>query len=121
LMTRDDPGDSPYRSSDWIGFLIGYGILGGTQIVMGAVAFAMPTALIGIVNIPHLVRGEVMDQSPFSQLDSLFHAQARATVAAIIISLIIALIIVTLVSFIRKLFRIREIHQPNENHEQELV
>jgi hypothetical protein len=120
LMTRDESEGFPYHSSDWVGYLIGYGILGGTQIIMGVVAFSLPAALIGIINIPHLITGGIVDKNPVSQVTYLFGIQIWAAIASMAVSAVIALIIVNLVSFIRGAFDIRETYHPQESSEYEI-
>lgn len=120
VMTRDESEGFPYHSSDWVGYLIGYGILGGTQIIMGVVAFSLPAALIGIINIPHLITGGIVDKNPVSQVTYLFGIQIWAAIASMAVSAVIALIIVNLVSFIRGAFDIRETYHPQESSEYEI-
>jgi hypothetical protein len=117
FMTKDESEGFPYHSSDWIGYLIGYGILGGTQIMMGAPALSLPVALIGIVNIPHLITSGVVDKNPVSQVIYLFGIQSGATFAAMFVSALIALIIVNLVSFLRGVFDIREKYHSQKSSE----
>jgi sorbitol-specific phosphotransferase system component IIC len=120
LMTRDEAEGFPYHNSDWFGYLIGYMILGGTQVVMGVVAFALPATLIGIVNIPHLINGEFVDQAPVNQVSTYFGVQTAVTAAAMLLTAVFALIIVNLVSFSRSFLDIRETYHPLEDDYREL-
>jgi hypothetical protein len=82
--------------------------MGGAQIVMGAPAMAIPLALITIVNIPHLVSAEIVEQSPVSQVIQLFNIQVYVFWVAFAISAIIGLIAAGVVSYARRAFRVHE-------------
>jgi len=120
LMTRDEAEGFPYHTSDWVGYLFGYGILGSTQIIMGSVAFALPVTLIGIINIGHLVTGKIVDPAPVDQVSQYFGLQTGVAFGTILVSAVIALITVNLVSFFRSFFDIREIYLPREDKALEL-
>jgi hypothetical protein len=108
LMMEDRSAGDHLRFSDWLGFGLGYGILGGTQIMMGTVAYAVSLVLITIENIPHLTTTGMVTQNPTEQVRQLFSFQSKMAGAAISSSLIIGLILAGLVSFIRRIFKIKE-------------
>jgi len=118
-MTRDESEGFPYHSSDWVGYLAGYGIMGATQIIMGSVAYALPVALLGITNVGHLAAGKAVEQYPAELVRRLYELMSGVTFGLIVVCAIIALITVNLVTFFRNFFDIREVypsHSENDSH-----
>jgi len=104
-LTDADPHHS---LSDKLAFIVSYGILGGTQIIMGAPAMAIPIVLITVTNIPHLVSAEIVNRSPVEQVTQLFNFQIYAFIVALVLCGLIGLVAPGLVSFIRRIFKIHE-------------
>jgi hypothetical protein len=109
LMTRERSEGFPYRFSDWFGFALTFGILAGTQIVMGVAAYAFTIALLTITNIPHLVRGEALTESPAAQVLRLIYLQNGIAQSLILGSLFVGVVLASLVSFLRTLLGIRDV------------
>ncbi len=105
-IAKDSMGASPYLLADWIGYGIGFGIIGGTQTMACVVSYSISTTMIGVMNIPHLVRGGIVEKSPIDQVIQLYSFQTNASTMIIIVSLVIGLTIALIVSFIRRLFQI---------------
>jgi hypothetical protein len=116
LLTRDRAEGFAYHLSDWVGYSLTYGILGGTQIVMGTLAYGLALALIGVVNIPHLTASGVVDKNPVDQVHSLYTIQSTSAALAILASIVVGLLFASLVSFLRTIFRVKDISSlPDES------
>lgn len=100
-------GDTSYRFSDWLGYGLAHGILGGAQIMMGVVAYVLPIVLITIVNIPHLTASGVVDQTLTQQITAFFKTLAGSAQASIIVCFFGGLIVAWIVSAIRKIFGVQ--------------
>ena len=109
LITVNRSEGFGYRPADWFGFGITYGILGGTQLFMGVVAYSLSAALIGIVNIPHLINAEPVDPSPVQQVVYLHTLQQSTAVGMILLSLVLGLIAAAIVSFLRAVTGVRDV------------
>lgn len=109
LTSRERSDGFPYRFSDWVGYSLSFGILGGTQIVMGVVAYAVALSMIAIVNIPHLVRAEEMEKTPVNQVVALFDLQSSISINMMIAILVIGLILAGLVALIRNIFGMKSV------------
>jgi len=115
LITRDEAEGFPYHTSDWIGFLLGYGILGGTQVMMGILVYAVSFVGLTGFHLEHLVGGDVIDPSSIHNYFTRYIMfQSGSVIAAMILSSIIALIIANIVSFSRSFFDIRETYLAQE-------
>lgn len=109
LLTANRSEGFGYRFADWFGFSITYGILGGTQLFMGVVAYSLSAALIGIVNIPHLINAEPVDPAPVEQVVYLHTLQQSTAVGMILLSLFLGLIAAGVVSFLRTITGVRDV------------
>jgi hypothetical protein len=108
LIMEDDSEGFPYHPSDWFGYGLTYGILGGTQIIMGVVALALALTLIAIINIPHLITSGVVDKSPTDQVIYLHTIQYAASATAVLVSLLIGLIVAGSLSFTRTVMGVKD-------------
>lgn len=108
LMTEDDSEGFPYHPSDWVGYGLTYGILGGTQIIMGVLGFSLAITLIAIINIPHLITSGVVDKSPTDQVIYLHTIQYVASATAVLGSLLIGLIVAGSLSFARTVMGVKD-------------
>jgi hypothetical protein len=108
-MTRERSEGFPYRFSDWAGFGLTFGILCGTQIVMGVTAYAVALALLTVANISHLVRGEGMADSPANQVLRLITLQNGIAQTTMLVSLLIGVALASLVSFVRTFLGMRDV------------
>ncbi|HMB21400.1 MAG: hypothetical protein ACM33V_04265, partial [Chloroflexota bacterium] len=115
-ISQEQSEGFPYRFSDWIGYSLSFGILGGTQIVMGVVAYAVALSLIAIVNIPHLVRAEAVEKPPVDQVIALFNLQNSIAINMMIACLVIGLILAGLVALIRNIFGMRAAPPMHDEH-----
>jgi len=109
LITVNRSEGFGYRSADWFGFGITYAILGGTQLFMGVVAYSLSAALIGIVNIPHLINAEPVDPAPVQQVVYLHTLQQSTALGVILLSLVLGLVAAAIVSFLRTVTGVRDV------------
>jgi hypothetical protein len=107
-MAKPYSEGEPYHITDWLGFLVTYGVLGGTQIVMGAPAFAIPFVMIALINIPHLTASGIVEKSPVQQVVQLFSLQSGIMQGLILVCMVIGLIAAGLVGLLRGVFGIRD-------------
>lgn len=108
LLSEDQSEGFTYHLSDWVGYGFTFGILSGTETLMGILAYFVSTALIGIVNIPHLVsRGEV-ESEPVQQVLRLFDAVNFYGSLGIFASIAIGLLVISFVAFLRSIMGIKE-------------
>lgn len=105
---EDDSEGFPYHPSDWVGYGLTYGILGGTQIIMGVLGFSLVLVLITIVNIPHLTSSGIVDQNPIYQVTMLHTLQSVYFTIAIFASLLIGLIVAGSLSFARTVMGVKD-------------
>lgn len=109
LTMQDDSEGFPYQFSDYAGFALTCGIIGGTQFVIGVLGYSFAVVLITIVNIPHLTLTGLVDQLPAEQVVALYNMQSLTAAASIIICAVAALLAVTLTSFLRTVIGVREL------------
>lgn len=114
FRTEDSSEGFPYRLSDWFGYALAYGILGGTQIFL-TIAYSLSLTLVTIVNIPHLTASGIVDQSPVNQVSVLSVVLFTASVLAILISFLIGLVVAGVTSLARNLFYIKDISLVRES------
>jgi len=109
LITRDEAEGFRYHTSDWLGFLLGYGIMGGTQLIMGILVYGI--SLIGLtgLHIERLSGGGIFYPATITNyIYRFFIIQGVLVIAAMILASLIAFIIANLVAFSRSVFDIRE-------------
>lgn len=93
-----------YSLADWVAYVLLQGILGGTQIYIGALPFALSLVLIGVVNVPHLTLSGAVDQSLRSQVDSLFSVSSASGLMLMMLSGAFGLLTAWVVLFVRNFF-----------------
>ena len=100
----------PYRLSDWVGYGVSYGILGGTQIMAGVLSYGLALSLISIASISRLINGtpDPAEQSPAQQVHALYNLLYVSSTYSILGSLIIGLLLAGLISFLRTLLDVRD-------------
>ena len=108
FITEERAQGFPYRFSDWVGYGLSYGILGGTQIVAGILSYGLAMSLIAIQNIPHLLSTGPVEHNPVEQVGTLFNLQSTSAIFAIVGSLVIGLIIASIVSFFRTILGVKD-------------
>jgi len=106
------PEDRSYRLSDWLGYGAAFGVLGGTQVLMSALAYSLILALITVTNIPHLTATGIVEQTPTDQITALFRLLTFSAEAVMLVCFIVGWIVAALVLLIRKIFRIRALPLP---------
>lgn len=102
LTAESTSAGTPYHFSDWVGYALTCGILGGTQTVMGVVAYSIALSMIAIVNIPHLIKSELVAQSPVDQVVSYITLQSNVTIGLMLASLVLGIFIAWAASLVRK-------------------
>jgi len=109
LMTnlKNTDGSKP-SFSDWVGHALAFGIFGGTQIVIGATAYAISLALIAIINIPHLVGTGLVEQSPVDQVRTLHGMLTGIARGFILVCIILGFIVAWLTSLFRAILGIKD-------------
>jgi hypothetical protein len=98
--------DSRHRVSDWLGYALTQGILGGTQLFISVPAYALVLSLITIVNIPHLTQSGIVDQSPAQQIVFLSRMLTISAEVLILVCLLGGLLFGLLILPIRKFLKI---------------
>lgn len=101
-----------YKGSDWLGYALAQGILGGTQAFVCLPAYALVLVLISIVNIPHLVQVEAVESTPTEQMLQLFNVLAASAQSLILVCAIGGFLFGLIVLLIRKFLKIKSIVQP---------
>lgn len=105
--------DEKYHFSDWLGYALTQGILGGTQLFMSITAYALALVLIAIENIPHLTQSGIVDLTPGQQLVQLFQILSGAAQGMMIASAIGGWLFGLIVLLFRKFLKIRPVHTAN--------
>jgi len=96
---------TPYRFSDRLGYLLTSGILGGAQIIAGAVAYSLSIVLIIIVDMPHLMNlDEPIASTLVEQVHTLYGTLVGYSLYAMGASAIIALVFSWLDGLFRWMF-----------------
>ena len=107
--------DEKYHFSDWLGYALAQGILGGTQMFMSITAYGLALVLIAIENIPHLTQVGIVDLTPDQQLVQLFQTLSGAAQGMMIASAIGGWLFGSIVLLFRKFLKIRPVHTPNDD------
>lgn len=105
--------DEKYHFSDWLGYALAQGILGGTQMFMSITAYGLALVLIAIENIPHLTQVGIVDLTPGQQLVQLFQTLSGAAQGMMIASAIGGWLFGLIVLLFRKFLKIRPVHTAN--------
>lgn len=105
--------DEKYHFSDWLGYALAQGILGGTQMFMSITAYGLALVLIAIENIPHLTQVGIVDLTPDQQLVQLFQTLSGAAQGMMIASAIGGWLFGLIVLLFRKFLKIRPVHTAN--------
>lgn len=109
LIMQDDSEGFPYQNSDYVGFTLTVGIIGGTQFVIGVLGYALAVVLITIIYIPHLTLTGVVNELPADQVVTVYNIQSLTAAASIVVGAVVALLAVTLTSFLRTVLGVREL------------
>lgn len=107
------PSSEKYRFSDWLGYALTQGILGGTQMFMSVTAYALVLVLITIENIPHLTQVGVVDLSPAGQLAQLFKTLSGVAQGMMIASAVGGWLFGLVILLFRKFLKIRPAQAEN--------
>jgi len=119
LVMRDESEGFRYHTSDWFGFLLGYGIMGGTQLMMTILVYVISLLGPTFLNIGRLIEGNTLDPSAITKyINRYFIIHGVIVIVAMSITSFIAFIIANLVTFYRSVFDIREVYF---THEDEVV
>jgi hypothetical protein len=94
--------------ADWLGHVLAFSIFAATQFVTGVASFSVALALILIVNIPHLVRAEVVEKSPVQQVVQWYGFQQDMALGMLVIGLILALLLTGITAMFRSILHISE-------------
>ena len=105
--------DEKYHFSDWLGYALAQGILGGTQMFMSITAYGLALVLIAIENIPHLTQVGIVDLTPGQQLVQLFQTLSGAAQGMMIASAFGGWLFGLIVLLFRKFLKIRPVHTAN--------
>jgi len=96
---------TPYRFSDRLGYILTSGILGGAQIIAGAVAYSLSIVLISIVDIPHLMNmEEPVTSTMVDQVYQLYGMLVNSSLSLMGVSAVFALVFSWLDSLFRWMF-----------------
>jgi len=96
---------TPYRFGDLLGYLLTCGILGGAQIIVGAVAYSLSIVLVTIVDIPHLMNmEEPVTTTMVEQVYDLYGMLVSSSLTAMAACMVIALVFRWLDKFVRWIF-----------------
>lgn len=89
--------------SDWAGYVLTQGILGGTQFVASIAALAFSLVMISVTNIPYLmsIPSEIVETSPVEQVENLFAIQRAVSLYTILTMAVVALILGAITVFLR--------------------
>lgn len=101
-----------YKGSDWVGYALAQGILGGTQVFVCLPAYALVLVLISIVNIPHLVQAEVVESTPTEQMLQLFNVLVTSAQTLMLACAIGGFFFGLIILLIRKFLKIKTVTQP---------
>ena len=104
---ENSASDPKYRASDWLGYALTQGILGGTQLFISVPAYAFVLTLITVVNIPHLTQTEIVDSTSAEQIAQLFGIMSASAQGLILVSAIGGWFLGLIVLGFRKLARVR--------------
>ena len=102
-----------YRFSDWLGYALTQGVLGGTQLFMSITAYGLALVLIAIENIPHLTQVGIVDLTPGQQLIQLFKTLSGAAQGMMIASAIGGWLFGLIVLLFRKFLKIKPVPAAN--------
>ena len=120
LPAPSNPVDENYRGSDWLGYALSQGILGGTQIFASVTAYALVASLITIKNIPHLTQTGTVDLLPTDQIVQLFTTMSAVAQGVVIFSAVCAWIFGLLVLLLRKIFSVKPLPLLENNNANEI-
>lgn len=101
--------DEKYHFSDWLGYALTQGVLGGTQLFMSVMAYVLALALITIENIPHLTQSRLVDMSPGQQVIQLFKVMSGMAQGMMIASAIGGWLFALIVLLFRKFLKIKPV------------
>lgn len=103
LSTEPNEDKFKFSLSDWIGYALTQGILGGTQLVASSIAFALSVTLITTENIPHLlsVPSDTPPIPPAEQIEALFSIQQKSALSVMGGMFLIALVLGGITAFLR--------------------
>lgn len=108
-LPMTDPSETTYRLSDWLGYALTQGILGGTQLFMSVVAYSLMLTLILIVNIPHLTQTGTVDSAPLAQVRLLYNMLFTSAAVFILAGMVLAWIFGGIVYGVRKILKVRSV------------
>lgn len=104
----DEPAEDKrkFTFTEWLGYLLTQGILGGTQVFASSAAFALSLVVITIPNIPHLMStpSDTPIDPPVRLVKSLFGTLQNAALGVIVGMIILAAILGGLTVFVRGIF-----------------
>jgi len=104
----------PLRASDWAGYALTQGVLGGTQFFLSAPAYAVALAIILITNIPHLTQSGAVESPPAEQIHLLFNMLNMTAAMSILLALFAGLAFGMVALLIRKFLKIAPVKtEPN--------
>ena len=94
-----------FSFSEWMGYALAQGILGGTQLFASSMAFALSVVLIAVVNIPHLmsIPSDTPIPPPAEQIETLFVTQQRLALLAMGGMFVVALVLGGITALVRRI------------------
>jgi hypothetical protein len=98
--------DSKYHFSDWLGYLLAQGIIGGTQIFVSVPAYALVISTVSIPNIPHLTFTGLSTASIANQISRLFLYLNALACSGFVLCILGGIIASGSVTLIRKFLKI---------------
>jgi hypothetical protein len=101
------PFDSKYKFSDWMGFLLAQGIIGGTQVFACLPAFVISFVVIVGQNINHLASGGLSSEPLVDQFNHLIQYLGIAAGSGIGFCIFGGIFVSAGVTIIRKFLKIR--------------
>ncbi|NOH03206.1 MAG: hypothetical protein HND47_15210 [Chloroflexi bacterium] len=110
ISTPVTEGIEKYRASDWLGYILAQGILGGTQLFVSFPAYYFLISL-ATVNIPHLVSSGVVEQTPSQQILQISQTLTALANFLIAISAAGGWILGLVILLIRKFLKIHPVQQ----------
>lgn len=90
--------------SDWIAFALFVAIIGGAQSFAGITPFSFSVSVITILNIPHFLQNQLVEQSANSQIELLFTLLSSFGLLFMLVNGVIGLIVGWITFYTKRIF-----------------
>ena len=104
FSTEPNEDKFKFSFSDWMGYALTQGILGGTQLIASSIAFALSITLIATQNISHLLPSVPADTPlppPVEQIKTLFSVQQKSALVVMGGMFLLALVLGGITALLR--------------------